>query len=349
MASETPPRPPAPKRTSTKTTKSPSTTSTSIFPDALSTSPVSPSGDLISSPQKPKLSFADASAIRGTAEYLATKLTGRGHTCPHFPKYRVEDSKSPYPSRLGFFHGTDANFSYLDTSRLCVNCCADVVPEGYNAWSTFSSKSAAGKKEDPKAGKSDSAAPGRKWLEMPASGEFYPQAFQAGTEGFTDGPVRKRSRFAKDIPVVIAKIIAADPVNIPIPKVAGAKEAWLWLEAQEKPFYIDQLHLTKGWSPVAEKNAAVDAGVAAESGTAYDGAAVAKVKKAASTAKPKKAGTVTGAKKPGSKDVVAGAVEMAAESQSPDGAKAKKPKQKEVVASPVDTVADSQPVPNVSR
>lgn len=228
-----------------------------------------------------------------------------------------------------------------------MNCCADVVPEGYNAWSTFSLKSATGTKEDPKDGKSDSAAPGRKWLEIPASGEFYPQVFQAGTEGFIDGPVRKRSRFAKDIPVVIAKIIAADPVNIPIPKVAGAKEAWLWLEAQGKPFYIDQLHLTKGWSPMAEKNAAADAGVAAESGTAYDGAAVVKAK-GTSVAKPKKAGTITKAKKSSSTDV-AGAVEMAAESQSPDGTKAKKPKAKEVVASPVDTVADSQPVPNVSR
>jgi len=96
--------------------------------------------------------------------------------------------------------------------------------------------------------------------------------------GFPSGRRREHSRFAKDIPVVIAKIMAADPVNIPIPIVARAKEAWLWLEAQGKPFYIDQLHLTKGWSPLAEKNAAVDAGVAAESGIAYDGAAVAKVK-----------------------------------------------------------------------
>lgn len=185
---------------------------------------------------------------------------------------------------------------------------------------------------------------------MPASPEFYPQAFQAGTEGFTDGPVRKRSRFAKDTAIIIARIIAADPVKIPIPLVTGAKEAWQWLEAKEKPFYIDQLHLTKGWSPLAEKNAGMDAKVAAESGVAFDGAAAAvEVKKSTSVAKPKKAGTVTKGKKPALKDVVAGAVEMAAESKSSTPAKPKKPKAKEAVASPVEMPAESQPVPKVSR
>jgi hypothetical protein len=186
----------------------------------------------------------------------------------------VEDSKSPFPSRLGFFHATDTNFSYLDTSRLCVNCCADVVPGGYGAWSTFGSILAGGKAQNPQAGKSDSATPARRWLDITASREFYPLAFQAGTEGFKDGPTRKRSRFAKDTPIVIAKIIAADPVKIPVPRVTGAKEAWLWLEAQGKPFYIDQLHLTKGWSPMAEKNAAIDSKVAAESGTTFDRTAI---------------------------------------------------------------------------
>lgn len=149
--------------------------------------------------------------------------------------------------------------------------------------------------------------------------------------------------------MAIAKIIAADPVTIPIPLVTGGKEAWQWLEAQGKPFYIDQLHLTKEWSPMAEKNAALDAKVAAESGTAFDGAGVVKVIKSASTAKPKKTGTISKTKKPNLKEVVAGAVEMATGSQSPTATKPKKPKTKEAVASPVEMAADSQSLSKVSR
>ena len=212
------------------------------------------------------LSFTEASAIRGSAEYLATKLTGRAHTCPHFPKYRVEDENSPFPSRLGFFHKTDANFSYLNTSKLCAFCCADVLPEGYNAWSMFATNS-----HDP-----HNDLPDRRWLEFSPSGEFYPPAFQAGTEDFAGGPAKKLSNSA---PITMATLIASEPARIAIPHVAGSMEAWEWLEAQAKPFYIDQLHMTKGWSPLAEKNAAIDAAISSDHATTFDMSVLTKPKK----------------------------------------------------------------------
>lgn len=49
----------------------------------------------------------------------------------------------------------------------------------------------------------------------------------------------------------------------------GAKEAWQWLQEQRKPFYIDQLHLTRGWTPVAEKRAMGDSMIAEKTGTAF--------------------------------------------------------------------------------
>jgi hypothetical protein len=250
------------------------------------------------------LSFTEASAIRGSAEYLATKLTGRAHTCPHFPKYRVEDENSPFPSRLGFFHKTDANFSYLNTSKLCAFCCADVLPEGYNAWSMFATNS-----HDPQ-----NDLPDRRWLEMPTSGEFYPPAFQAGTEDFAGGPAKKLSNSA---PITMATLIASEPARISIPRVAGAMEAWEWLEAQAKPFYIDQLHLTKGWSPLAEKNAAIDAAISSETATTFDMSVLTKPKKYGRTiTRQKNDPVIVKVDPPPYSEVIS--VEMSTESNPPD-------------------------------
>lgn len=339
MASDIPTRPTGARRSSGKMPTS---------PDLESAENVEIPGLAASLPKLDILSFANASIIRGTAEYLTTKLTGRGHSCPHFPKYRVEDKKSPYPSRLGFFHRTDSNFSYLDTSKLCADCCADVVPEGYNAWSIFTKNSKAGESEEAQAEQSHGGSLDRRWLDLPSSPEFYPEAFQAGTEGFIDGPVRERPRFAKDIAVAIAKSITADPVTIPMPLVAEAKEAWQWLKAQGKPFYIDQLHLTKKWSPLAERNAALDATVSAESGTAFDAATIIKPKKSTSMTKPKKAATVTKAKKLTLKDTVASPVELATEGQPPSVAKPKNSKASEIVASPVEIAAGNEQLTKVN-
>lgn len=291
---------------------------------------------------KPGLSFAEASVIRGSAEYLATKLSGRGLSCPHFPKYRVEDKKSPYPGRLGFFHLTDANFSYLDTSKLCAGCCADVVPNGFKALSIFTKISTADGPKATPAGQPPATALSRGWLDVPPSSESYPRAFQAGTEGFGDVPTKKRSRFARDTATVIAKVIAPDPVIIPMPRIAEAKEAWEWLEAQRVPFYIDQLHLTREWSPLVEKNAAMDAAIAAEIGSQFDLTTTIKSKKLISATEPKKTAKATKTKKPSLKDLAAGPAQTADGSQSPSATKQKIINTKELVVSPVEMAADSQ-------
>lgn len=46
----------------------------------------------------------------------------------------------------------------------------------------------------------------------------------------------------------------------------GAKEAWQWLETQRKPFYVNALHLTEGWSPQAQLAAERDATIAGKTG-----------------------------------------------------------------------------------
>jgi len=317
MASAAPVRPPSKRKSSTKTTKSSSSTKKSTLPDVASAEKVDIWDLPVASLSKlPLLQFAEASGIRGTAEYLATRLNGRGHSCPHFPKYRVEDHKSPYPSRLGFFHRTDSNFSYLDTSKLCANCCSDVIPDGYNAWSTFKKATKAGGTKDTKKEQPPGGLPSRGWLDITSSAEFYPRAFQAGTENFTDGPEFKRSKLAKDTPTVIAKVIAADSVTIPLPLDRETKVAWQWLEVQGKPFYIDQLHLTRKWSPLAEKNAAMDANISANSGTAFDAATLATQKEPASPTRAKKRAT-TDSTKPALIDSVSRPAEMEAGNQQP--------------------------------
>jgi len=325
MASTAPIRPPSSKRKpSTKTTKSSSSSSTrkSTLPNVASAEKVDIWDLPVASLSKlPVLSFAEASSIQGTAEYLATKLNGRGHSCPHFPKYRVEDYTSPYPSRLGFFHRTDSSFSYLETSKLCASCCSNVIPNGYNAWSTFTKGSKArgtkdAKKEQLPGGGGGGGEPGRRWLDITASADFFPRAFQAGTENFTNGPEFKRSTFAKDTPTIIAKAIAADSVTIPLPLDRETKVAWQWLEVQGKPFYIDQLHLTRKWNPLAEKNAAMDATISANSGTAFDAATSTTQKESASPTRGKKRATMD-SMKPTLIDSASNPAEMEAGNQQP--------------------------------
>lgn len=183
---------------------------------------------------------AEASLSPGTAEYLATKLSSRAHACPHFPKIRAGDGGSPIPSRLGFFYKTDCNISFIDTSKLCRRCYAEIAPEGYNAWFTLSRVSKVGELRDPSVAQLQDTMPTENLVDIPPSSEFYPPLFQAGTEGFTS--------------VVNS---TAESVSIPVPQVPEAKEAWEWLKAQGKPFYIDRLHHTKGWKPMAVRSAAV--------------------------------------------------------------------------------------------
>ncbi len=192
--------------------------------------------------------------MRGKAEYLASKLTGPGYSCLHSFQPDAEKGERGIPSRLGFFHGTDDNISFVETRKLCERCVRDVVPEGYNVWSTFNQKSGGKQVEDAQSGQ----AGGRKWLDLPSSPDCYPPIFQAGKEGFTDGPAVSNSTG-----------IGTTPVRVPMPQHPEAKSAWLWLKAEGKPFYIDQLHLTAKWRPTLEKYAEKDSMNAVKNGTLY--------------------------------------------------------------------------------
>jgi hypothetical protein len=85
--------------------------------------------------QKLTSPFFEREFAVGTAEQLESKLTGHGYACPHFPKFRSQESG--YPSRLGFFHGNDnSKIRYVELDKLCENCRSDVVPTSkeYNVW-----------------------------------------------------------------------------------------------------------------------------------------------------------------------------------------------------------------------
>lgn len=154
-------------------------------------------------------------------------------SCQHSEKYDISTngepvSQFPYPSRLGFLHSTVSGVSirYVDLNKkLCRVCCDAVVPGGkYYAWSILAGTAAG-----------DVSAVLAK---LTPSDVFYPPIFQAGSE--------------------------SEAVFHPIPDIPGAKEVWQWLEAQGKPFYIDQLHLPmgRGITPLVRKRVAKDSAVA---------------------------------------------------------------------------------------
>lgn len=62
--------------------------------------------------------YQDIKNTPGTAEKLATLLTGPGHSCPHPDKIKP-GIESKIPVRLGLFHEFDDELSYLETSKLC--------------------------------------------------------------------------------------------------------------------------------------------------------------------------------------------------------------------------------------
>lgn len=204
--------------------------------------------------------------MRGKAEYVAAKLTLPGHRCPHLLQ-TDEKSERPIPSRLGFFHETGDSISFIETRKLCETCLRDAVPDGYNTWSTFHPKPGVEQVKDSQYGQ----ARGKKWLDLPPSHDSYPPIFQAGTEGFTGDPA-----------VSSSTRIGTTPVTMPMPQHPEAKDAWLWLKAESKPFYIDQLHLLMNhqlrlsvkWRPMAEKNAENDSGIAVKNGTLYQARAM---------------------------------------------------------------------------
>ncbi|KAH8195583.1 hypothetical protein TruAng_010239 [Truncatella angustata] len=210
--------------------------------------------------------------IPGSAEWTATYLKGRGLSCLHFPKYRTYNAKflCPYPSRLGFFHtlGPEPGISFLDTGKLCNNCLDLVVPNGFNYWSVCPRSRSPPKIKDGDSKDTEQShlehsvvsSPTARWLDIIPSAVSYPQLFQAGTEGFSDATIRFSNT---------ASQVTALPVTLSIPLVDKSQEAWKWLQSERKPFYIDQLHLTKGWTPFAEKSAEIDSAIAVRVGTAF--------------------------------------------------------------------------------
>lgn len=199
---------------------------------------------------------------QGSAEFVCTQIGGSGLSCPHFPRYRVRNfSNPPYPSRLGFFHAASAEprISYIQTAKLCVKCLNLAVPDGYNFWSMIASASG----ENHPDGKHDSQGSKTQeegWLKAAPSADRYPPLYEAGAETFSPGSQR---------PNALPSHIQREPMSVPIPLVLGAGDAWGWLQEQRKPFYIDQLHLTKEWSVTVERTAETDAKIAHQTGTPF--------------------------------------------------------------------------------
>ncbi|KAM0213597.1 hypothetical protein ACHAQD_009250 [Fusarium lateritium] len=179
----------------------------------------------------------------GSAEFLSTFLQGRGLGCGHFPTYTTKDTNHAnvqFPSRLGFLQCTGSNtlISILETEKLCLNCLQKVVPNGYNFWSNLADKQGGGH--------------GLTSLQAPPSLEEYPPFIQAGTETFPE------------------------PVIVPIPDVPRAKDAWAWLLQEQKPFFIDHLHLIKKLTPSVKRAAERDSNIISTHGMSYHQRAVSK-------------------------------------------------------------------------
>ncbi|KAH7137365.1 hypothetical protein B0J13DRAFT_639734 [Dactylonectria estremocensis] len=194
----------------------------------------------------------------GSAEHLSTFVRGPKLGCSHFPKYRAnKTANEQYPSRLGFFHGTNPDFqvSLLDTGRLCPECLLLVVPEGFNFWSMF--ERALGD-NPPRPLQRPDGTPAT-WRDT-SSTQTYPPLFQAGSEEFNQ---------ASPSAPGAAGGTFAPPMTLPMPQDLESEEAWSWLQHERKPFYIDQLHLAAGWNPAREKAAKSDATIVPRIGTRF--------------------------------------------------------------------------------
>ncbi|CAG7561099.1 unnamed protein product [Fusarium equiseti] len=182
-------------------------------------------------------SMADTGSVApGSAEFMFTVLQGRGLGCGHFPRYSTKDTKQPdvqFPSRLGFFQGTESQprISILDTEKLCLSCLRQVVPNGYNFWSVLTG----GPGNDL----------GSTHLQAPSLLGNYPPFVQAGTEKFPE------------------------PVILPIPDVPHAKDVWEWLKNEQKPFFLDHLHLTKRLTVSVKRAAERDFNIASAHGISF--------------------------------------------------------------------------------
>ncbi|CAI0642630.1 unnamed protein product [Colletotrichum noveboracense] len=187
----------------------------------------------------------------GSAEHVFNCLRGgRGLACPHFPKYTAGTLTvhREYPSRVGFFHASSPKgfISYLETAKFCPNCLDQVVPNGYTYWTMIPN--------------GDGRAIEGRWLDTAVSLQMYPRLYQSGTERFNQTTLRPQS---------VPDNLITQPKELPIPQIAEAHDAWRWMQSQRKPFYIDALHLTNGWTPYAELSAQEDSRIVRRSGHSF--------------------------------------------------------------------------------
>jgi hypothetical protein len=72
-----------------------------------------------------------------------------------------------------------------------------------------------------------------------------------------------------------------------MPQDTSAEDVWAWLKKSGKPFYIEQLHLVKRWTPWTEKMAMEDFGIAIKHGNSYQPSFSTKSKPSSKPAKKK--------------------------------------------------------------
>ena len=189
--------------------------------------------------------------------HLNSKLTGHGYACPHFPKSRSRE----YPSCLGFFHENDKEkIVYIELAKLCENCCSEVVQKDYNVWICENS-------QFPRnvSGRFNGTVPkGHSIWNVPDSSKgLYREFIQAGT------PLRKGDSMGPPEKELTARGRFNLPTAIQMPQDTAAEGVWAWLKKSGKPFYIEQLHLVKRWTPWTEKMAMEDFGIAIKHGNSY--------------------------------------------------------------------------------
>ncbi|KAK8087431.1 hypothetical protein PG994_002405 [Apiospora phragmitis] len=202
------------------------------------------------------------SPVAGCAESLIRRLKAPDHSCGDFPKYRIVPSQThhDYPSRLGFFQISKSEPVTRQSSARHVLISS--FREGYNYWSILSTPNKVEKGQSSTTTQ-ESGYAGRKskWLDAPSLASHYPPILQARTE-----QVPGREGFTAGANVNQCPSIST---TISIPQVPWASEAWRWLSSQRKPFYIGQLHLIKGWTPLGEALAARDFLIAEKTGKPF--------------------------------------------------------------------------------
>lgn len=214
---------------------------------------------------------------KGSAEYLSMCLQGPDHSCPH-PKKLKAGIESKIPSRLGFFHVSDEDMSYLDTEKLCRECYDDVVPDGFLAWPAYYQKAEA---VNPYVDQP------RYHSGQPTGGDprYFPLQLQAGTEKFGSPPddppqsvhsypAASRSKAFERVGMLNYDGKHYEKRTPQIPPNAETVEAWRFLQWAKMPFYIDILHLYPPWRPGLPKREQdkENTRVARSNGAAYLGA-----------------------------------------------------------------------------